>query len=146
MGEEDTRNQLIDPWLEDWDWKVVPFRPGATLDQYNRCAIEEYPTQNGPADYALCVGGRIIGVIEAKRLALGPQEVLKQAERYSQGVAGSPFDFDGFKVPFLYSTNGEIIWFHDVRHPLNRSRTIAHFHTPEALQMAGKVGEIRING
>ncbi len=42
--------------------------------------------------------------------------------------------FRGFRVPFLYSTNGEIIWHHDIRHPLNRSRQIAAFHTPEALR------------
>jgi type I restriction enzyme R subunit len=36
-------------------------------------------------------------------------------------------------VPFLYSTNGEVIWYHDIRHPLSRSRRISHFHTPAAL-------------
>ena len=39
-----------------------------------------------------------------------------------------------FGVPFLYSTNGEVIWHHDVRHDRNRSRQIAHFHTPDALR------------
>src|SRR5208283_4364051 len=42
-------------------------------------------------------------------------------------------NFSGFRVPFLYSTNGEIIWYHDARNPLNRSRQIAKFHTPSAL-------------
>lgn len=37
-------------------------------------------------------------------------------------------------VSFLYSTNGEIIWFHDIRHPLSRSRQIARFHTSAALE------------
>lgn len=37
------------------------------------------------------------------------------------------------RVPFLYSTNGEVIWYHDVRHELSRSREIAKFHTPDAL-------------
>jgi type I restriction enzyme, R subunit len=36
-------------------------------------------------------------------------------------------------VPFLYATNGEVLWFHDVRHPLNRSRRVSAFHTPAAL-------------
>jgi hypothetical protein len=58
------------------------------LTVYNRCAIEEYLTENGPADYALCVNGHILGVIEAKKLSLGPQNVLIQ-ERYSKGVQGS---------------------------------------------------------
>src|SRR5208283_298061 len=81
-----------------------------------------------------CVGGQILGVVEAKKLTLGPQEVLIQAERYSRGVSASPFDFNGFRVPFLYSTNGEMIWHHDVRHALNRSHQIAAFHTPDAMR------------
>ena len=49
-------------------------------------------------------------------------------------MTSNPFDFDGFHVPFLYSTNGEVIWHRDVRSDLNRSRQLAGFHTPEALQ------------
>jgi type I restriction enzyme R subunit len=80
------------------------------------------------------VDGTILGVVEAKKVTLGPQNVLTQAERYSQGVTNSPLNFRGFRVPFLYSTNGEIIWYHDVRDPLNRSRQISGFHTPNALR------------
>ncbi|MFY9982656.1 MAG: type I restriction-modification enzyme R subunit C-terminal domain-containing protein [Methanoregula sp.] len=103
------------------------------LSQYSKYALEEFPTDNGPADYALCLEGKIVAVIEAKKLTLGPQNVLTQAERYAQGISKSPFNFSGFRAPFLYSTNGEIIWFHDIRNPLSRSRTIAKFHTPDAL-------------
>jgi hypothetical protein len=53
----------------------------------DRCAIEEYPTASGPADYALCLGGRIVAIVEAKKLTLGPQNVLSQAERYSKGIS-----------------------------------------------------------
>jgi type I restriction enzyme R subunit len=35
-----------------------------------------------PADYALCVDGHVVGIVEAKKLNLGPQDVLMQAERY----------------------------------------------------------------
>src|SRR5262249_22549924 len=97
-------------------------------------AVTEYATVNGPADYALFVAGQPLGVVEAKKLTLGPQNVLTQAERYARGVADSPFRFGEFRVPFLYATNGEVLWFHDVRHALNRSRRIAAFHTPDALQ------------
>jgi type I restriction enzyme R subunit len=131
-----TRKQLIDRRLQDAGWKIVlqkDFDPGRPLTAYNRCAIEEYPTDNGPADYALVVNGQILGVVEAKKLTLGPQNVLIQAERYSKGVVASPFHFAGFRVPFLYATNGEVIWHHDVRHKLNRSRQIFGFHTPNAL-------------
>jgi type I restriction enzyme, R subunit len=128
-----TRKQIVDSKLRAAGWSVVPFDVSRPLGAYNKCAIEEYPTDSGPADYLLCVDGVILGVVEAKKLSLGPQEVLTQAERYSRGLADSPFNFTGFRVPFLYSSNGEIIWHHDIRHPLNRSHTISHFHTPEAL-------------
>ena len=131
-----TRKQLIDRRITDAGWQIVlqkDFDCAKPLTAYNRCAIEEYPTDTGPADYALAVNGHILGVVEAKKLTLGPQNVLLQAERYSKGVAASHFHFRGFRVPFLYSTNGEVIWHHDIRHKLNRSRPIFGFHTPDAL-------------
>ena len=129
-----TRKARIDPKLEACGWKVTPFDTNRSLDSYQNCAITEYPTLNGPADYALCSNGRIVGVVEAKKVSLGPQNVLTQAERYSKGVADSPFDFDTLRVPFLYSTNGEIIWNHDIRDSHGRSHTVAAFHTPQALE------------
>lgn len=112
----------------------MPFNPGRPLGFYENCAIEEYPTDNGPADYALCVHGQIVSVIEAKKVTLGPQNVLTQAHRYSRGLRNGTYNFDGHYVPFLYSTNGEVIWFQDVRHSLSRSRQIHQFHTPSALK------------
>lgn len=97
-------------------------------------AVEEWPTAAGPADYALCDTGAVRGVVEAKKAALGPQGVLPQAERYSRGIPQEPRYQGEFGVPFLYSTNGEEIWFHDVRQPLNRSRRVLGFHTPSALR------------
>ncbi len=132
-----TRKQIVDKRLKDAGWTIVlekELDAQKPLTAYNHCAIEEYPTESGPADYALCVDGRILGVVEAKKLTLGPQNVLIQSERYSRGVKGSSFDFDGFRVPFLYSTNGEVIWYHDIRYKLNRSRPVAGFHTPDALR------------
>jgi type I restriction enzyme R subunit len=128
-----TRKQIVDAKLKAAGWNVGKFDQDKPLSEYDRCAIEEYPTENGPADYALCVGGVILGVVEAKKLSLGPQNVLTQAERYSRGLMASPFEFRGYRVPFLCSTNGAVIWYHDVRHELSRSREIAKFHTPDAL-------------
>jgi type I restriction enzyme R subunit len=129
-----TRKTLIDPKLKAAGWQIIPFEAERSLSTYHHCAIEEYPTDNGPADYALCVGGRILGFVEAKKLTLGPQNVLTQAERYSNGATTNTLNFRGYHVPFLYSTNGEIIWYHDIRDALNRSHTVAAFHTPEALE------------
>lgn len=132
-SERRTRQQRIDPRLEAAGWRVMPFDLALPMSAYDGCAVTEFPTSNGPADYALCLNRRVVGVVEAKRLTLGPQNVLTQAERYSRGLLGNGLDFDGFHVPFLYATNGEVIWYHDVRHTLNRSRQVAGFHTPAAL-------------
>ena len=133
-SERQTRKNRINPKLESSGWTVAPFEPSRPMSDYPQCAIEEYETENGPADYALNVDSVVLGIVEAKKLTLGPQNVLTQAERYSRGATNNPLYFDGCHVPFLYSTNGEVIWFHDVRHQLNRSRTVARFHTPAALR------------
>ena len=48
-----TRKKRIDPKLKALGWKIVPYDEGADLASYSRHAIEEFPTTNGPADYAL---------------------------------------------------------------------------------------------
>jgi len=127
-----TRKELVDKDLRAAGWRVTPDRE-KPLSALNRCAVEEYPTSNGPADYALVVDSQLIGIVEAKKLTLGPQNVLSQALRYSRGVHEPGCSRGEYGVPFLYSTNGEVIWHHDVRDDRNRSRQVAHFHTPEAL-------------
>ena len=123
-----TRKLRIDPKLDASGW------PKAATSKFPAPRrSEEEPTANGPADYALWLDGAIVAVVEAKKVTLGPQNVLTQAARYSKGIGQSPYDFQGYRAPFLYATNGEEIWFQDVRHPLNRSRRIARFHTPQAL-------------
>ncbi len=129
-----TRRKRINPQLAASGWLVRTADSQPPLAAYSRHALTEFPTANGPADYALFVTGQPFGVVEAKKITLGPQNVLIQAERYARGLTDSPFNFGDFRVPFLYSTNGEVLWFHDIRHPLNQSRRIAAFHTPAALQ------------
>lgn len=134
-SEAQTRRKRIDPKLAAQGWQVVDFDASASLTTCNQKAIAEYPTDNGPSDYALCLDESIAGVVEAKKVTVGPQNVLTQAARYSQGVREHRASYgEGFKAPFLYSTNGEIIWFQDVRDPLNRSRKVKAFHTPNALR------------
>jgi type I restriction enzyme R subunit len=65
LNESQTRKQLIDPMLVAAGWNIVSYDKTKELIDYNTSAIEEYPTEFGPADYALCVDGQIIGVVEA---------------------------------------------------------------------------------
>lgn len=131
-SERMTRRTRIDPKVRAARWTIRPNATAAATGGRG-VAVEEFETANGPADYALFDDGRCIGVVEAKKLTVGPQEVLTQAQRYSRGIAQKPLYQGEYGVPLLYSTNGEIVRFQDVRHPLNRSRTVSGFHTPSGL-------------
>jgi len=117
MNEAQTRKKYIDEALRRSGWKrIVPFKEGVS---YKDEAVEEYPTASGPADYVLFCGGQPVAIIEGKKIAVGPQNVLQQAQRYARTFQNSPFSFGEYKIPFAFSTNGTIIWFQDLRHPLN---------------------------
>ncbi len=115
-------------------WEIVKCTASLDSKTLSRHAVEEYPTANGPADYALFVGGRLLGILEAKKVKVGPQNVLEQAKRYAKGIFAGAGNWNGFRVPFLYASNGEIVWHLDVRNPKNISRPLADFHSPDALK------------
>lgn len=129
-NERTTRKNRIDPKLDAAGWTT----PAGQRPARGPFRTEEEETTDGPADYSLWLDGRIAAVVEAKKLTIGPQNALTQAERYARGLAPTGFERDGLRCPFLYSTNGEVIWFHDVRHPRSRSRRVARFHTPAAFE------------
>lgn len=79
------------------------------------------------------VNGQLLGVIEAKKIAVGAENALKQAKRYSKSVANTIGEWREYKVPFLYSTNGEKIFHIDVRKKSNTSCQLSNFHSPKAL-------------
>lgn len=85
-SERQTRRERFDPRLKDAGWEIIRYTGGMDLLQYNRYALAEFPTGNGPADYALCLDGKIIAVIEAKKLTISPDGVLTQAVRYAEGI------------------------------------------------------------
>ena len=114
-------------------WKIIKYKPELETSALERHAVEEFPTANGPADYALFVKGKLLGIIEAKKVGVGPHNVLEQAKRYSKGAFNPVGNWAGYRVPFLYATNGEVIWFLDVRNEKNISRQLSNFHSPDAL-------------
>ncbi|MGB8644628.1 MAG: type I restriction-modification enzyme R subunit C-terminal domain-containing protein [Anaerolineae bacterium] len=132
LSEHATRKRLIDQALMAAGWGPIIAYQGRS--PRGLIVYEEYPTANGPADYILFENGLPIAIVEAKKLAVGPQNVLQQAQRYARGVVDSPFQYGEYRVPFIYSTNGEKIWFQDLRDPHSRSREVRRFHTPAALR------------
>jgi len=153
--DEDETRAIIDQQLRDAGWEAdtqnLRYSKGVRPAKGRNMAIAEWRTANGIADYALFVGTRCIGLIEAKRRQKNVSTVIDQAERYAKGfqlqdgvglVDGSPWG--EFYVPFVFATNGRPylkqietesgIWFRDVRKPTNHSRALAGWLTPEGLQ------------
>jgi type I restriction enzyme R subunit len=131
-----TRKSRIDARLKASNppWRLVRYREDLDTTVLDGVAVEEFPTENGPADYALFVGGRWLGIIEAKKVGTGPQNVLEQARRYARGASPGSGHWRDIRVPFLYATNGEVIWHVDERLPDALSSPAAHL--PSSAELA----------
>ena len=151
--DEAATRQIVDQQLRDRGWDAdttqLTYAAGARPTKGRAMAIAEWPTENGPADYALFVGLTCVGVVEAKRKRKNVSAAINQSERYSQGfsfktgeAAGSPWG--SFRVPFLFSTNGRPylkqietesgIWFRDARKATNHRRALSDWMTPNGLK------------
>ena len=62
--EKQTRKKRVDARLKECGWEILPYSPNVPKDAYKHHAVEEYPTETGPADYALFYRGKIIGIVE----------------------------------------------------------------------------------
>jgi len=124
-----TRKKRVDGRLTALGWKIARFSESIVLTFLDRVAVEELPTASGPADYGLFVGGKLLGIVEAKKVAVNPQNVLEQAKRYAAGAFNGVGNWDGLRMPFLYATNGEIIWHLHVRPEKRLSRQLKGFHS-----------------
>lgn len=133
-SEKVTRKKRIDKQLQYAGWIIIPYKEEMDFSVLTNHAVEEFQTANGPADYALVVNGKLLGVVEAKRLEVGAQNVLEQAKRYSKGAEKTIDEWNSYRVPFLYSSNGELIYYLDCRESKNLSRQIFNFNSPDALE------------
>lgn len=131
-----TRKERIDAKLRGLSqpWRIIRYRDSLDTKNLHAVAVEEFPTDSGPADYALFVQGRLLGFIEAKKTAVGAENVLEQAKRYAKTTRKGSGNWRGYRVPFLYSSNGEQVYFIDVRPDQSYSRQVSNFHTVDALQ------------
>ncbi|MEQ1938044.1 type I restriction-modification system endonuclease [Mesorhizobium sp. CN5-321] len=152
LDEAETR-ALIDQQLRDNGWeadtKTVRHSAGVRPAKGRNMAIAEWPTANGPVDYALFVGTTLVGVVEAKRKRKNISAAIDQSERYSVGIkdssdfvlAGGPWG--EHRVPFVFAVNGRSylkqietesgIWFRDTRRSANHRRALVNWPTPEGL-------------
>ncbi len=130
-----TRKNRIDEKLKSslLNWAIIHHSRVTDYSALTAHAVEEFPTATGPADYALFVSGKLLGIIEAKKISVGAENVLEQAKRYARSVPNTIGEWRDYRVPFLYSTNGELIFHLDVRKKENTSQALMDFHSPQAL-------------
>ncbi|WP_437930172.1 type I restriction-modification system endonuclease [Sorangium sp. So ce291] len=153
--DEAATRRIIDAQLRNAGWEadseLLDYRRGTRPQKGKNLAIAEWPTETGPVDYALFVGLEAFAVVEAKKMSVDVANVLRQQTiRYGRGLkvegearfAGGPWA-GGYKVPFLFSTNGRAylkqletksgIWFRDTRRPTNLARSLEGWYTPGGL-------------
>ena len=153
LTEKQTRIMFIDEQLRDAGWeadtKELDWCNGARPEKGKNKAIAEFPTKNGHrADYALFIGLKLVGIIEAKKYNQSVAGDIVQSKEYAKEVASAleyTFDEvnDGYKVPFIYATNGRPylkqlaeqsgVWFWDARTPQKASYALESWHSPQDL-------------
>jgi len=151
--DEAATRAIVDQQLRDAGWEAdtptLRYSKGTRPTKSRNLAIAEWPTDSGPADYALFVGLKLVGVIEAKRRNANVMSVLRQAERYATTIrVEAEFLADGapwgaVKAPFAFSTNGRPylrqlesasgIWRRDLRRDTNPAGALTGWPAPQGL-------------
>jgi len=132
MTPEAKARQQIDQKLEQAGWIIQDFKQ-ANLGAGLGVAVREYPTDTGPADYALFVSREALGVIEAKRDEAGENITAHESQTARYPHASLKWCMNTAPLPFLFECTGQIIRFTDERDPAPRSRELFHFFKPEQL-------------
>ncbi|WP_253198565.1 type I restriction-modification system endonuclease [Clostridium estertheticum] len=157
ISEEQTR-YLIDEQLRKVGWEAdtlnIRYSKKTRPHKGRNLAIAEWPTDStvggkGYADYALFVGIKLVGIIEAKRQFIDiPSVIDYQCSDYAKNIKDEHSSYivgkwGAYLVPFLFATNGrkylkqlEIksgIWFLDARKPTNIPKAQQGWVSPEGL-------------
>ena len=135
---------MIDEQLRKVGWEAdtnsLRYSKGTRPQKGRNMAIAEWPTNSavgdrGYADYALFIGLKLVGIIEAKRMMVDiPSVIDNQCKEYARLIKEEHGEYivnswNQYQVPFLFATNGRKylkqletksgIWFLDVRRPSN---------------------------
>lgn len=129
---EDRARSIIDRRLGACGW-LVQSRDEMNLGAGLGVAVREFQTDSGPVDYALFVGRKLCGVIEAKAEGTTLSGFSEQAARY---IAGAPKHLvrEEGQVRFEYVASDTETLFRDHADPDAASRLVFSFHRPETLE------------
>ncbi len=158
LSEAQTR-ELIDEQLRKVGWDAdtdqIRYSKGVRPVKGKNLAIAEWPTDSrtgngGFADYALFIGEKMVGIIEAKKKHTNVSSVLDgQCKEYAKMIKAEHEkyiikQYGNYKVPFLFATNGRDyikqyeemsgIWFLDTRQQFNTSKALAGWPSPQGIE------------
>ena len=158
LSEAQTR-ELIDEQLRKVGWDAdtdkIRYSKGVRPAKGKNLAIAEWPTDSrtgnsGYADYALFIGEKMVGIIEAKKKHTNISSVLDgQCKEYARMIKAEHQKYllkpySEYKVPFLFATNGRDyikqyeemsgIWFLDTRQQFNTSKALAGWPSPQGME------------
>lgn len=156
-SEAETR-YMIDEQLRQVGWEAntqeIRYAKGARPKKGRNMAIAEWPTDStvskkGYADYALFVGTKLVGIIEAKAEHKDiPSVIDYQGKDYPRNIRREDAEYQigawgEFKVPFTFATNGRPyleqfktksgIWFLDLRESSNVPMALHGWISPEGI-------------
>lgn len=157
LSEAETR-YLIDEQLRKFGWEAdtnnLRYSKGIRPQKGRNLAIAEWPTdsavgKNGYADYALFVGLKLVGIVEAKKAAIDiPAVIDHQCKEYAKGIKAEHKEYiinqwGAYKVPFVFATNGRKylkqietksgIWCLDLRSGANAPKALQGWISPQGL-------------
>ena len=157
LSEAETR-YLIDNQLRKLGWEAdtiaLRYSKGARPQKGKNLAIAEWPTnsavgKNGYADYALFVGLKLVGIVEAKKTAIDiPSVIDYQCKEYAKGIKDEHKEYvinqwGDYKVPFVFATNGRRylkqietksgIWCLDLRNGANVPKALQGWISPQGM-------------
>jgi type I restriction enzyme R subunit len=121
----------IDRQLDAAGWQVQD-RERMNLFAQRGVAVREFHLRTGFADYLLCVDGKAIGAVEAKKVGTTLSGVHHQSQKYSVGLPDLPPAWHK-PLPFLYESTGVETCFTNGLDPDPRGRRVFCFHRPETL-------------
>lgn len=157
LSEAETR-RIIDAQLQGVGWEAdtinLRYSKGTRPQRGRNLAIAEWPTYsdekgNGAVDYALFIGEKLVGFIEAKKYSKDVAGTMVESKTYAKGVKEEHgtyvvSNWDDYKVPFLFTSNGrkyikEIedksgVHFLDCRNPRNNTKVLQGWYSPEKLE------------
>ncbi|MFT8351878.1 type I restriction-modification system endonuclease [Clostridium saccharoperbutylacetonicum] len=157
ISEAETR-RIIDEQLRSAGWEAdtanIRYSKGTVPQKGRNLAIAEWPTYStergsGKIDYALFIGEKLVGFVEAKKYNIDVAGTMFESKNYAVGVKEEHeiyviSKWNNYKVPFLFSTNGrkyikEIedksgVHFLDCRNARNNDKVLQGWYSPEKLE------------